>query len=434
MTIIRSSLRMVDAMAARLGLFNGPLSADEIIQTARRRAGADDFGDNDFLAPLQTFIDACTAEADLSLVGRMATRWDTLRFLTNLLRLRQAEQAAPSILAERIEAPVFIAGLPRSGTTFLHRLMMEDSQVAAPLVWQTIYPYPLRADRRRDNRAGRVAAQLRAFERLAPEFRDLHPLDATSPQECSEITAHVFRSLRFDSNYQIPTYRSWLDGAGHEPAYRFHKRFLQHLQHQRPAGSPAPRWVVKCPDHLFALDAIRAVYPDARLIFVHRDPVKVLLSVAKLTEVLRDPFTRHLDRAGIGRQESARWFEGTAHMIAAGETAGFADPITHVHYLDLVADPLATVQSVYGQLGLDMSAATAERIEAYVKARPHGGYGPRHYSFADHGLDGGIERDKFRGYMMHFGVQPEHERKTRGGSRRNAGAPSNGASLRSGAG
>src|SRR6202012_1421265 len=128
---------------------------------------------------------------------------------------------------------------------------------------------------------------------------------------------------------------------GHLPAYSFHRRFLQHLQHQ----APGRRWVVKCPDHLFALDAIRAVYPDAKLIFVHRDPVKVLLSVAKLTEVLREPFTRRIDRRAIGGQESACWFEGTAHMMAAGETAGFSGPICHVHYLDLVADPLATVQS-----------------------------------------------------------------------------------------
>jgi hypothetical protein len=434
-TIIRSSLRIADAVAARLGVFQKTLSAEEMIQTACRRTGQDDFGETDFFGPLKTFVDACNSEADLSLVGRAATRWDTLRFLTNLLRLREAERADPSVLDEAIAAPVFITGLPRSGTTFLHRLMMEDAQVAAPLVWQTIYPYPTRADRGRDGRAGRVTSQLRAFERLAPEFRALHPLEAASPQECSEITAHVFRSLRFDTTYHVPSYRSWLDGEGHEPAYRFHKRFLQHLQHQHLVpGQPAPRWVVKCPDHLFALDAIRAVYPDARLVFVHRDPVKVLLSVAKLTEVLRDPFTRTIDREAIGRQESARWFEGTAHMMGAGETAGFDEPICHVHYLDLIADPLATVQAVYGQLDMKMTERTAERIEAVVKAQPDGGYGPRNYRFADHGLDAGGEREKFRGYMLHFGVQPEHERRVRGGPRNAAGSSSNGASLRSGAG
>ncbi|MBS0562619.1 MAG: sulfotransferase, partial [Proteobacteria bacterium] len=296
------------------------------------------------------------------------------------------------------------------GTTFLHRLLLEEPTTAAPTVWQTIYPYPTRADRRRDGRVARVAKQLRAFERIAPEFRALHPLDATSPQECSEITAHVFRSLRFDTTYQIPSYRMWLDAEGHAPAYRFHKRFLQHLQFQRPLGVPAPRWVLKCPDHLFALDAIRGVYPDARIVFVHRDPVKVLLSNCRLTEVLRAPFTRHVDRAAIGRQESARWFEGTAHMVAAGETGGFETPILHIHYLDLVADPLATVESVYRHAGIEMGEGTAERVEAYVRARPNGGYAPHQYDFADHGLDAAAEREKFRRYMVHFGVQTEQTR------------------------
>ena len=193
-----------------------------------------------------------------------------------------------------------------------------------------------------------MARQLRAFERLAPEFRALHPLDATSPQECSEITAHVFRSLRFDTTYRIPGYRHWLDQAGHVPAYRFHRRFLQHLQQQAPGG----RWVVKCPDHLFALDAIRTVYPDARLVFVHRDPVKVLLSVAKLTEVVRRPFTRRLDPHEIGRQESARWLEGTQRMMAVGDDAGLPEPIHHVQHTALVADPVGTVAALYRHFGL----------------------------------------------------------------------------------
>jgi hypothetical protein len=433
---VRSSLRVLDAVAACFGLLGRGLEAEDVMRAASQDAGLSDFGALDFVEPLRTLLEALTTEADLSLIGTIAARWDTRRFLANLLVLREKELAFPAILRERIERPVFVMGLPRSGTTFLHRLILQDAQIAAPLVWQTIYPYPTGADRRRDFRVQRVAKQLRSFERLAPEFRALHPLDANSPQECSEITAHVFRSLRFDTTYHIPSYRRWLDGEGHEPAYRFHKRFLQHLQHQRPLGVPAPRWVVKCPDHLFALDAIRAVYPDAQLVFVHRDPVKVLLSNCKLTEVLRQPFARRIDRAAIGRQESARWFEGTAHMVAADETAGFDHPICHVHYLDLVADPLATVEAVYRHVGLDMTAATAARIEAYVKARPNGGYGQHAYSFADHGLNGAAEREKFRGYMVHFGVQTEQERRRRITLRADTGGapPANSTSLRSGAG
>ena len=140
----------------------------------------------------------------------------------------------------------------------------------------------------------------------------MHPLDATSPQECSEITAHVFRSLRFDTNYHIPSYRAWLDadpGAMCRPISSTSGSCNTCSTRPAPRADP-PRWVLKCPDHLFALDAIRAVYPDARLVFVHRDPVKVLLSVAKLTEVVRRPFTRRLDPVAIGREESAAGWKG----------------------------------------------------------------------------------------------------------------------------
>ena len=198
--------------------------------------------------------------------------------------LQDAATRTPSINDETIRQPIFITGLPRSGTTFLHRLMLTDPGNRAPTVWETIYPSPIAGSR--EQRIAKVARQLRAFDWLAPAFRALHPLEATSPQECSEITAHVFRSLRFDTTHHIPSYRNWLDAEvlRHLPAYRFHKRFLQYLQHQ---DGVACRWVVKCPEHLFALQSIRAVYPDARVVFVHRDPVKVLLSQSRLTEVLR---------------------------------------------------------------------------------------------------------------------------------------------------
>jgi Sulfotransferase family len=414
-----SVLKIADGVADALGILRRPMDAEALLALARRRSGLKDFGDMAFIDPLQRLLDACTEEASLSLVGRMATRWDVLRFLTNLLRFDDAERRDHGILDQVIERPIFITGLPRSGTTFLHRLLMEDPGNRAPLVWQTIYPYPLdplvKPGRDgRDPRPSRVARQLRAFERLAPDFRGLHPLDATSPQECSEITAHVFRSLRFDTTYRIPTYRRWLDGDGHLAAYRFHKRFLQHLQHQDGVG----RWVVKCPDHLFALDEIRTVYPDARLVFVHRDPVKVLLSVAKLTEVLRRPFTRRIDPHEIGAQESDRWLHGTREMIAVGDDAGLPEPVHHVQHKDLVDDPVGTVATLYRHFGLTLAPPVAAAVGQYARQRPNGGYGPRAYRFEDHGLDEGLEREKFRSYMVQFGIAPERDADRREGDPR----------------
>ena len=397
-----------DTFADALGLLRRPLDADELVAIAQKRSGLSGFGDLSFVEPLRRLLEACKDEASLSLVGRIATRWDTVRFLSNLLKFHDVEIRAPAVLSEQVRQPIFITGLPRTGTTFLHRLLMEDPDNRAPTVWQTIYPYPDQGGW--DRRPARVARQLRAFERLAPEFRALHPLDATSPQECSEITAHVFQSLRFDTTHRIPSYRRWLDTTGHLAAYRFHRRFLQHLQHQNPGG----RWVIKCPDHVFALDEIRTVYPDARMVFVHRDPVKVLLSVAKLTEVLRRPFTRRLDPKEIGQQESRRWLDGSERMIATGDDAGLPDQVFHVHYKALVADPVGTVAALYRHFGLTPRHDHVAAMGRYTAERPRGGYGPRQYRFEDHGLDGSLEREKFRPYMARFGIEPEDAGDRRG--------------------
>jgi hypothetical protein len=407
-------LASADVLADRVGWLRRRLAADKLMRAAQLRAGLDDFGDLSFVDPLQRLLDALASQASLSVVGRIAAKWDAVRFLTSLLRLRAEEARTPAILRERIDRPIFITGLPRSGTTFLHRLMLADQENRAPLVWQTIYPY--QPEGGADRRVAQVNSQLRAFERLAPEFRGLHPLYATSPQECSEITAHVFRSLRFDTTYHIPSYRAWLDRAGHVPAYRFHKRFLQHLQYQGTTGARRlGRWVLKCPDHVFAVDAIRAVYPDAGFVFVHRDPVSVLLSVAKLTEVIRAPFTRCIDPIAIGRQESARWLEGASQMIRVAREPAHDTPICHVQHLDLITDPLATLASVYRHFGLPLSVEAEIRIEHAIERQPNGGYAPHAYRFEDHGLDAVAERAKFREYMIEFGIQPEAARRVGSG-------------------
>lgn len=393
-----------------LGFLRRPPAADALLARARRRMGLADFGDFSFEQPLQMLLRACGEEADLSFFGGAAIRWDTLRFLSNLLRLRDEEKRAPEILDQKIERPLIIAGLPRSGTTFLHGLLAEDQTNLVPRVWQLIHPYPTRpAETARDDRPQRVARQLRVFQILAPQFRQLHPIEANSPQECSEITAHLFASLRFDTTYRIPSYRQWLDHTGHLEAYRFHRRFLQHLQHQ--AGRTG-QWVLKCPDHIFALSAIHMIYPDANLVFVHRDPVAVLASVARLTEVLRRPFTRRIDRTSIGREDSERWLTAAGMMIAAADDSrDFAHPIFHIHYADLIADPSGIVAAVYRHFGRSLDADAAAQIGRRVAANPSGGYGRRRAQLEDYGLDPAREHERYANYMTRFGIPPEQGRR-----------------------
>jgi len=381
------------------------------MDAARRQAGLDDFGlkrsgaaspgpigEDAIREGLCALLDACEREARLSLFGRFSTRWDCLRLLVNLLILRSLEREDPTILARPIRQPIFITGLPRSGTSFLHALLAEDPALSAPRCWQTIYP--VRDHPAHGARSGpkEVQRQFDVFDRLAPEMRSLHPFDAMSPQECADITAHSFHSLRFDMTYEVPSYRQWLDQRGHAPAYREHKRFLQHLQGSEPA-----QWVLKCPDHVFALKSLFAVYPDARLVFVHRDPVEVLPSVARLTDVVRTPFTRSVDRTAIGRQIANDWVQGADNIVAASNDRRLPrTQVHHVHYHALTADPLATVKALYDHFGLDLTSTAAARMRALFAKKPKGGYGRNVYRAEDYHLDLGVERERFQGYLAAF--------------------------------
>ena len=378
-----------------------PMSADDLVERARRSTRLEDFGDTPFREGLSTLLHACAEEADLSLFGQLGTRWDIGRLLSNLLRLHDEERRAPEILECPIEQPIFITGLPRSGTTFLHQLLAADQQNLVPRVWQLIHPYLENGRAQNDRRRLRVARQLRIFQMLSPGFRRMHPIGPDSPQECSEITAHIFASPRFDTTYFVPSYRRWLDGIGHLNALRFHKRFLQHLQYQ--AGRWG-RWVLKCPDHVFALAEIRAVYPDARFVFVHRDPLQVIASVARLTEVLRRPFTRHIDRAALGRQEIDRWSLGAKLLIRAADEQPFAEPICHIHYRDLTRDPAGTVKKLYTHFGLALKPTAVSRIEQLVQTNPNGGYGVNQYRFDTYQIDPDAARERFEDYTRRFGI------------------------------
>jgi hypothetical protein len=394
-------LRAADWLGDAAGLLPRPLVAEELIATAQRHTGLTDFGEWEFVEPLRVLLRACEREASLGAFGRFALRWDVLRFLENLLLLCEAEKRASA--APSVERPIFVTGLPRSGTTFLHNLLVEDVANAVPRCWQTIHP-AVAGDHRGERRSIRsVNRQLALFRHLAPDLAAMHPITATTPQECSEITAHVFTSLRFDTTHHVPSYRAWLDRAGHLDAYRFHRRFLEHLgRHDRQAK----RWVLKCPDHVFALDAIKEVYPDARFVFVHRDPMRVLASVARLTEVLRQPFARRLDRAAIGRQVCDHWADGASRILAASETLS-PDRVVHIRYRDLIGDPVGAVMRVYAAFGLPYDEGFKARIDAYVAAKPNGGYGRLRYRLEDYGIDAARERRRYADYVAAFDVGPE---------------------------
>jgi Sulfotransferase family len=383
------------------------LHVEELLESAlmwRRR----DFADRSFVRALEHLVESCNEEADLSVFGARALKSDVLRCLRNLLQFDDVEAVSPSVLSRPIQAPVFITGMPRSGTTFLHRLILQDPSTAAPLLYQLVYPYGLR-----NNSLGTalrkmwVSVQLGFFRMIAPELNALHPIALNAPEECTDITAQVFQSSRFDSMFRVPSYSGWLQRCGFLEAYRFHRRFLQHLDAQLPGR----RWVLKSPDHLFALDDMRKVYPDARLVFVHRDPVRVLASVAKLTEILRRPFARSVDRWEIGRQVAASWMDGSERM---SRVSASGESVLHLHYRQIVSSPLEAVRAVYQHCGMELTGEVEARMRIWLRtgAKENASRPWRQYSLAEFGLDPQVLRERFARYTDTFGVAIEQQDST----------------------
>ncbi|HEX3429510.1 MAG TPA: sulfotransferase [Rhizomicrobium sp.] len=336
------------------------LCADDLIAHALEKVGRSAFANWSFVEPLHYLVDSLNREAQLSAFGRRAARFDIVRALANLLRLDAAEAIDPGIVARPIVRPLFITGLPRSGTTFLHGLLARDSGNAVPRSWQLIYPYPLRNRFRfGDWRRTRVALQFAAYRFVAPGVADLHPMAADGPQECSDITAQVFHSLRFDSMYHVPYYQDWIGRHDHRDAYRFHKRFLRHLDRQEPGR----RWILKSPDHVFALDAIRAVYPDALFVFLHRDPLPVLASQLNLTEALRRSFSKRIDLEEIGRSVSSAIADTADRLCANREESG----VLHLSYRSVIAAPIDAVRRIYAHVGLALTPRALERMGQWLK-------------------------------------------------------------------
>jgi hypothetical protein len=389
-------------------LFSGDearLAPEPLIAEAAKgaRLDAKPLADPRLIEALGALTSSLHKEASLSPFGRLAARWDIERMLSTLLILADVEREDPAILTRPLASPIFITGLPRSGTTFLHGLLAEDPLNRAPRIWEAIYPRP--EHRAAQFGAGRrkVALQLRIFNRLSPGIRNLHPIEADAPEECIEITSQVFRSPRYDDVYRAPSYRAWLDASGFDEGYQFLARFLRHLQGR---AQPSRRWILKSPEHVFSIDALTRVFPDAKLVFVHRDPGHVLVSAARLTELLRAPFTTAIDRREIGRKVADYWQDGMQRIVKVADDTSFPlrSRLLHVQYRSLVSDPIGTIAQIYSAFGLEFSQEAREAMSAKVARAPNGGYGANRYLPEEFGIDPERERDRASVYIERFGI------------------------------
>jgi hypothetical protein len=372
---------------------------------AQRRTRLADWGGDEFREPLALLARSLAVEGRLTPLGWLVAGGDVLALLEQRLRLVEDRRRHPDIAAQEIRRPLFIVGLPRTGSTLLHHLLAQDPANRVAQAWEVMAPSPPpeRARYETDPRIARARRRLRWLDALAPEFKTIHPVGARLALECIAIMSPTFLSPRFHTTYHVPTYQRWLDGQDLRPAYAFHRRFLQHLQWRVPGA----RWVLKAPSHLFFLDALFATYPDAVVVQTHRDPLRVLASVASLTAVLQGAFAADLDLDEIGEEVSRRWANALERAMQVRSAAGGSDRFLDVHYRDLLRDPLAVVRRVYARFGLPLLPDTEARMRQHLAEHPKDHHGAHRYALRTFGLDPDDLVHRFKGYREFFGVEAE---------------------------
>jgi hypothetical protein len=385
-------------LAARAGI-QASLEPGRLRRAAERRTGLTDYGPDDgwdeALARLSADL---RGPARLTPVGRIAARVHLVDLLANRLRMHADRNAHAAVDSEPVIAPLFIVGLPRTGTTLLHMLLAQDPANRVPRTWEVMHPSPAEGDER--CRTNKTARELAWMERLAPGFRAMHPLAPELPQECVAIDSHTLQSYEFQSTHYVPDYQAWLEQRGLSAAYRHHRRFLQYLQWQQ-AGM---HWVLKAPAHLFGLSMLVETYPDACIVQTHRDPLEVLASLASLSTAMRGAFSDCVDPVAVGREMSARW--GDAVLQAVNQRVSGRLPeraFMDVDYRNIVASPLDTVRSIYARFGRTLSDEAERAMRRFLAENPKDKHGRHRYSLDAYGLNREREAARFADYRARFG-------------------------------
>ena len=383
------------------------LDPDSILSAAKLNTGLDDFGEDDwFVDPFRELCRALEEEARLTLLGRLMARHEIQVLLQNRLMIEDTLKQHPQILDEEIIDPIFVCGLGRSGTTVLHELLSQDPSHRVPQLWEMWHsvPPPETATYTSDPRISVADQEINLLAEIDLDFSTMHVNGGDRPNECIFIFGLQFLGDFFVGQYNVPSYAMSTATKDLSPVYAYHKKVLQLLQ-WRHRGE---RWVSKSPAHLARLNFLFNVYPDARIVVTHRDPLRVMSSMSNLTTHLK----AMRSEVGIGDREvtAAAFSERMLlerYMTLRDRMADKTKQIFDLRYQDLMDDPLGTVAAIYAHWELPLTDQARQRMHAYLEQNPHGGHGKHEYSFADTGLDLDEERAKFISYQARFDVPSE---------------------------
>lgn len=380
-------------------------SEDAMLAAASKAAGgATDLGEDDYREGLSVLLRSYDEESRLNPFGR----WMVTQQLTGLLRGRLEAQAwrtrRPEIFEAPVRRPIFILGLPRTGTTALHALVAQDpaNQVLEYWLAASPKPRPPRADWERDPRYKEAAQGLGLTYWLDPGLKAIHLLTADGPEECRLLLQHTFTDDSFECNSTLPSYSKWYAACDMRPAYRRHRDLLRLVG----ADTPDRRWVLKYPAHLRWLRALLEVYPDACIVQTHRDPARVLPSLCSLIAGWRGIYEDSPDRRAIAAWVVELWARTMEDAMALRRELG-EEHFFDVPFRDTVGDPASAVGRVYAHFGIDYPAETESLLREWHRTHPQHRHGEHRYSAADFGLEAAAIRERFAAYIECFGIEAE---------------------------
>jgi len=386
---------MGDSVGGAEHLF--PLDGEELIRLAiSSTGGLSHFGDfdGDWRARFDHLLRELEATGKLHAVGRLLTRQEILRGLRTRLLITHARNENPGIGEEEIEAPLVITGPPRSGTSILFELLALDPNARAPKAWEVLHPVAWKgADP--ESRCAMGECEQEFWADVQPEFAAIHELRSDLPVECVTLTLPSFTGGHWGMIANMP---NWV--PDYPAAMEYHRALLQTLQFSQPKQN----WILKTPLYLVFIDLLFTTYPDAWVIHTHRDPLKTEPSSLSTLGTVRWERSEDVELPEAGGAGLGDMMILLANRRAAGEVP---DRIVDSHFSDLMADHVAAVEKLYGQMNRPFLGEHADAIRRYIDEKPKGRFGKHKYSAEEWGFDPVQLREKMRPYTDHYGVQLE---------------------------
>lgn len=408
--------RPIRALNGLLRLCNslgfGQIKMDEktLLDSACKQTGLSDFGDESFLVPMRVLLKSLEEEAELNPSGRFLTKQSIVRILKHRLLLEDLLKREPQILDRKIAPPVVVVGLARSGTTRLHRLLAADDRFLHLEAWESVnpVPYPESFTELVDPRISNIEQGLKAVLYMSPQIAAVHPLGAHEVEEEVGLIQHDFSSQIFEVCGKVPTFAQWLMSHDQTAAYEYMVKLMKVISWFRNDPEDKP-WVLKSPQHMQDLDALIKVFPDAKVIFPHRDPVKVIGSCCSMAwnALVRD--TDNVDPHWVG----SGWLDKTERMLdktlAVRASQMKQENQYDVLYADITADWQQAVAGIYNFLGMELSGAAINGMQEWLDSNNQHKHGSHKYSLEDFGLDAEQVDRRLSSYRQRFSIPYEKQ-------------------------